>query len=65
MQTTITCLLELYPIVDLVNATRESVDRITREIAEMQTDFTKMNNEMWDTTHPLEAKKGGLRMSHK
>ena len=65
MQTTITSLLEEQPNVDLVNATRESVDQITKEITELYTNFTKLNNEMWDATHPPKAPKGGLGASHK
>lgn len=65
MQTTVTSLLEEKPTTDLVNSTRESVDQITKEIAELCTDFTKLNNEMWDATQPPEAQKGGSRMSHK
>lgn len=65
MQTTITSLLEEQPTTDLVNATRESVDQITKEVTELCTDFTKLNNEMWDATHPLEAQIGGSGTSHK
>lgn len=58
-------LLEEKPTAILVNTTRESVDQITREIVELRVDFTKLNNEIWDTSQPLEAKKGGSGMSHK
>ena len=50
---------------DLVNTTRESVDQITREIAELRANLNKLNNEMWDTVHPPKADAGGLGMHHK
>jgi hypothetical protein len=52
MQTTIISLLEENPTVDLVNATRESVDQITQEITELRVNFNKLNNEIWDTVTP-------------
>lgn len=65
MQTIVTSLLEEQPTTDLVNATIESVDQITQEIVELRMDFTKLNNEMWDTMHPLMANTGGSGTSHK
>lgn len=65
MQTTVTILLEEQPIDDLVNATRESVDQITKEIADLCAAFTMWEKEMWDITHLEEAQAGGSRTSHK
>ena len=58
-------LLEEKPTVNLINATRESVDQITWEIAELRTDFNKLNNEKWNTTHPPMVDTGGSGTSHK
>ena len=65
MQTIVTSLLEEQPTMDLINATRESVDQITRDIAELRANFNKLNNEMWDIVHPQKADIGGSGMSHK
>lgn len=65
MHTIVTSLLEEQPTADLVNATRERIDQITQEIAELCTNFNKMNNEMWDIVHPLKAGACGSGMSHK
>ena len=65
MQTTVTSLPEEKPTVDLVNATRESVDQIIREIAELRASYTQLNNEIWDIVRPLKTNTGGSRTSHK
>ena len=65
MQTEVTSLMEEQLIVDLVDATKETVEQITKEIAELCAEFTQLNNEMWDATHPEEAKASGSRTSHK
>ena len=59
MQMTVTSLLEEQPTVDLINATRESVDQITREVAKLRVNFNKLNNEIWDTVTPPKADVGG------
>ena len=61
----VTSLLEEQPTVDLVNATRESADQITREITELQVNYNQLNNEIWDTMNPPKTDIGGSRMSHK
>ena len=65
MQTAVTSLMEEHPIANLINATKENVEKITNEIGEMRAKFTQLNREMWDATHLEEAKEGGLRTSHK
>ena len=65
MQTVVTSLIEEHPTADLIDATKESIDQITKEITELHADFTKLNNEIWDATHPEEAQEGGLGTSHK
>ena len=65
MQTTVTSLLEEQPTADLVNATRERIDQITQEIAELCTNFNKLNNEMWDIVNPPKAGVGGSGTIHK
>lgn len=65
MQTEVTSLMEQKLTVDLVDATKETVEQITKEIMELHAEFIQLNNEMWDATHPVEAKVVFSRMSHK
>ena len=65
MQTTVTSPLEEKPTTDLINATRESVDQITREITELWKNFNKLNNEIWDIVTPPKVDIGGSGMNHK
>ena len=61
----VTSLLQEQPTADLVNATRESVDLITREILGLRVNLNKLNNEIWDIVHPPKAGADGLGTSHK
>ena len=65
MHTTVNSLLEEQHTVDLVNATRESIDKITQEITKMRASYNQLSNEIWDTVDPLKMGPGGSRMSHK
>lgn len=65
MQIAVTSLMEEQSTADLVDATRESVDHITKEIVELNTNFTKLNNDIWDATHSSKAQVEGLGMNHK
>lgn len=65
MQTIVISMLEEEPTVNLVNATRESVDEITQEIAKLRANFNKLNNEIWDTVHPPKADASDSGTSHK
>lgn len=63
-QTTVVSLLEEQPTIEVITATRESVDQMMQDIATLQERYTKVSKEIWNTMKGPKDDIGGLRTSH-
>ena len=64
-QMTVASLLKEQLTSDLVIAARESVDQMTKEIAELQDTYMKISTEIWNIVKGPKDDTSGSRMSHK
>ena len=57
-------LLEEQPTVELVTATKESIEQMTQEPATLMASYTKIKIDIWNIVKSSKVDEGGLGTSH-